>query len=1128
MAIENDIPAPASGDGAASSAGGVPDRVGTRIRDAYWRSPGLVDHRALHRMANRGFNRSRVPLASWILGRWRAPGTFYPSQSPFLYARLQRSLGADGYVEPTFSAAHAFVPVVPPGARAPSVLRSLVSRAGNSGVDRPVIATATATRAHAAPVGIAGAARPEGSPRTVADDATTAAPQVPVRPGSPARVARSVAAASASAPASSSDSASSDAAALPLLSPAALPHVNRQEHSAGEVDRPPLASTETLAESTGGAMPDATFGPHRRALDVTRRIARATGMTRAAAPVLNRNYPQPVSREPRTLDQIVAPAVFVRTPSALDASVEPASTDTVARAADGVQPPAARFGSVSSGVNATTISASQPAPAPGEPVSSGMVATTRREAQGAASNADPVSGAAPRADGDGGTLPLTTSSAPPLAGNIRAESSSASQASLPISRSADPVSAAAGQSPAAADVHEETATPLVAGSSEAAHNAASPVTATAPTPVVTRVTVQRSPIASRQALPAALPLAQRRSGPERAGSAQEHGGSAAADAPSTPAHATPTAAHPASTAMRAASMTAHTASTSASAAPTVNPAASTSSHVASTTAHAASAAAQAPPMSARAASTSPHVEATSPRQPDSASTQPIAAAAPALQRSVEAAKPTAAAVAERQTIASTSARETYPGSAQPPRKTAPVPLVVPRAVESRPTVSMPVVARRLDAFARFVYAPAGRREQSVGSPGTTMGSPAWSRRGPGLAATPLLRKPWLPAGEGPTPISQPVFERVLSRRAASGTQVTEAVSAWRDVARSPAPLLAQLPQTVPIRAYGEPSRQADDQPSASSAASVESFDVSTAEGHSSLSSEPHASALLQTPPSSEAAAARVSTWTAVPPGSGYQPRVSAMPLPSYRSRAAGAALSAPLDQRAFGRAQSLGVADRPESTPSTSPLFRMLATAPPFLAMSPARAATPLFGAGARLVATVPGGSRDGGARPPFAGAPLADTDWRPLALSAGRGSPAEGGHEMVHRLPATGELMRAADRAAERLPGVSSATGDATTGALVLVRRFAASDARMDSGGAVLHPGMPVLVDVQRQAAPASAPAPAPASNPVEAAARTGKSQPNQGGSSDDVDELVDKVTRRLLRQLSIERERRGVNPCL
>src|SRR5262245_47523108 len=110
MASENDVPAPASGDGAASSVGGVPDRVGTRIRDAYWRSPGLVDHRALHRMANRGFNRGRVPLASWILGRWRAPGTFYPSQSPFLYARLQRWLGGDAYGESMLHAGHGFAP----------------------------------------------------------------------------------------------------------------------------------------------------------------------------------------------------------------------------------------------------------------------------------------------------------------------------------------------------------------------------------------------------------------------------------------------------------------------------------------------------------------------------------------------------------------------------------------------------------------------------------------------------------------------------------------------------------------------------------------------------------------------------------------------------------------------------------------------------------------------------------------------------------------------------------------------------------------------------------------------------------------------------------------------------------
>jgi hypothetical protein len=198
----------------------------------------------------------------------------------------------------------------------------------------------------------------------------------------------------------------------------------------------------------------------------------------------------------------------------------------------------------------------------------------------------------------------------------------------------------------------------------------------------------------------------------------------------------------------------------------------------------------------------------------------------------------------------------------------------------------------------------------------------------------------------------------------------------------------------------------------------------------------------------------------------------------------------------------------------------MLLMSSPVLAMSPA-SSNAFLPAGTGAAAAVRSGSRKIGAT--FAGAPVSDTGWAPASLDAAR--TIEGPLEIVRRLPATGTLMPAMKPGMEGAGSENSVSRQVTPAALVLARRFAASDARTDSDRAV-HAGMPLLADVQRQDAPA--PAPNPVSNPAAPGARAAGGQANQGGSSSDVDELVDKVTRRLLRQLSIERERRGVNPCL
>jgi hypothetical protein len=135
-------------------------------------------------------------------------------------------------------------------------------------------------------------------------------------------------------------------------------------------------------------------------------------------------------------------------------------------------------------------------------------------------------------------------------------------------------------------------------------------------------------------------------------------------------------------------------------------------------------------------------------------------------------------------------------------------------------------------------------------------------------------------------------------------------------------------------------------------------------------------------------------------------------------------------------------------------------------------------------------------------------------------------GGALLRTLPASAQLMRTADGTSERHAPPDGSTHGATTGALVLVRQFAPPDVQKDSDR-VSASDAPAALEVWRQEA-TSVSVPGPATVPTAPGSRPEGGKSSNAGGDGDVDELVDKVTRKLLRQLAIERERRGVNPCL
>lgn len=1059
MPIERDTPAPPSGQraDAVSGASGAPDVVGTRIRDAYSRSPGVVDHDALQRMVHRGFShaRPRVPLAARILGRWGASGTFYRSRSPFLFARFPMlgSMGGDAYSEATPALMPVAMPPMP-AAKPPmsAAMLAPMTRVGrrDAGVFRSSLGPPPDTHLVDPPVAGPSVATGAREPRAVAvegaaAEATTG--ETALVPSPSIRGSRSIARSLKSAPRVSGGDSGTGAASTP---PSLAAETAATEATTSEVVVTP--SPLVRISRSGSGVQRRSTGSASISEEIVRRSS-ASGFVRAATWA-------PLSR-------VASPAVD-RYPGGHGETVQVWRRSLVApfgpRRSTVLNPVLGRV-TRSLALSTDERGARGPASSMGEPGARGSAPSTGEPG---------ARGSAPSTGGPGARGPALSTGEPGARGPTLSTGDRVTRAPVLSAR----IARAALTTPLSAPVltagHPEVLlrqTQPHGGFVFPAVFAHSQSAVRSPLRSVSGGTVATTPVAAAFAPSGAdtLPAPVARS---HIGGSMPRVMTRGAQIQETPS------------------------STIAGTLPLAN--------VSAPQTHANETA----PTSARIS----QADAPGQVQRSSVST--------AGNSTLVEASPQPASVAP---FAHRSVPGREPGSS----------LDLATDSSHRPSVRAEGIGRHISTESAVAPWPTRRGRDSV------------------VSRQLILREPWSPNIAGLTRLARVSVSRLAAHRSPSDAGVVARAAAAFDPVRSPAQILANGSRSLTVQA--ERVDRATDQSPVHVAVRSEPLESTGAgsQGQPLTASARHASppAAPSSPGLDERRTVVLSDVSAAADPS-FHSGPATWPAPLYLKYAVGRMAPAHLVHRVVDRSDSSNVVQRVESNggqrlesvSAVSPLSPSGALPPVMRATSFLMMAMPAF----RMAMPSPMVARDTIFSPhrgtderrsaQFLAAPLSHRDWARAGLVTGPSLGIDAGGGLVRRSAVSGELMRTTDERLERphlverrvlhpvlSPRREGSTPHDLTSALVLVKRSVAPGGQRDSDR-FENPGAPAAFDVRRQ----TAAAPASVSVPVQPGARTESGQTTEAGAAANADELVDKVTRRLLRQLAIERERRGVNSCL